>query len=69
MNKVDVNGPGTHAVFEFLKDATPDSSDVKWNFASYWLVSRTGSVERLEGGRKFTAPPYAEERIAVALNS
>lgn len=49
MDKVDVNGPNTSPVFEFLKGATDDSSDVQWNFGSYWVVGKDGSVQRLEG--------------------
>mmetsp|Transcript_19725 Transcript_19725/g.62096 ORF Transcript_19725/g.62096 Transcript_19725/m.62096 type:complete len:108 (+) Transcript_19725:364-687(+) len=42
--KVDVNGPGTHAVFRYLKAAT-DTPHIHWNFGVYFLVDRTGHVE------------------------
>lgn len=48
MEKVDVNGPGAHQVYQFLKNAT-DDKDIKWNFGSYWLVAKDGSITRLEG--------------------
>jgi glutathione peroxidase len=44
MGKVDVNGPGTHAVWQFLK-AEADMKEVSWNFSAYFLVDRTGAVK------------------------
>merc|ERR1712032_637380 len=49
MEKADVNGPASHIVYKFLKGATEDSSDIKWNFGSYWLVDAKGAVQRLQG--------------------
>lgn len=66
MDKVDVNGPSTHPVFQFLKGATDDASDVKWNFASYWLVGKDGDVQRLSGGR--TTPLKFGPEIAKLLD-
>lgn len=65
MEKIDVNGPSTHPVFKYLKGATQDSSDVKWNFASYWLVSSDGSVQRLEGGKN--TPSKFVNELAAAM--
>lgn len=65
MEKVDVNGPKSHPVFQFLKGATDNSSDVKWNFASYWAVGKDGKVQRLEGGRN-TPSKFATE-LATAM--
>ncbi|CAK0789788.1 unnamed protein product [Prorocentrum cordatum] len=67
MNKVDVNGRDTHPVYQFLKAATADSSDIKWNFASYWLVDRYGSVQRLKGAG--TTPKKSAEKVAAALSA
>lgn len=66
MEKVDVNGPGAHPVYQFLKGATPDSSDIKWNFQAYWLVGPSGQVQRLPGMPK-TAPSAFAEKVAAAL--
>lgn len=65
MEKVEVNGPSTHPVYSFLKGATPNSSDIKWNFASYWLISSAGAVQRLEGGRY--SPASFLESVEAAL--
>ena len=50
MEKVEVNGPGTHPVYQFLKSSS-NPADIKWNFASYFLVNRSGVVQHLPGGR------------------
>lgn len=49
MEKIEVNGPDAHQVYKFLKSATDDNSDIKWNFGSYWLIDATGKVQRLAG--------------------
>lgn len=46
--KVEVNGPGTHPLFELLKSEAPGllgSKQVKWNFTKF-LVGRDGKVIR-----------------------
>eukprot|EP00730_Choanoeca_flexa_P000668 TRINITY_DN10290_c0_g1_i2.p2 TRINITY_DN10290_c0_g1~~TRINITY_DN10290_c0_g1_i2.p2 ORF type:complete len:170 (+),score=58.04 TRINITY_DN10290_c0_g1_i2:1534-2043(+) len=50
MSKVDVNGSNTSPVYKFLKQASGDTSDVKWNFNAYFLVSKDGStIKRVNG--------------------
>jgi glutathione peroxidase len=39
--KVEVNGPGTHPVYQHFKSVFP--GDVKWNFGKF-LVDKTGHV-------------------------
>jgi glutathione peroxidase len=44
--KIAVNGPDTHPLFTFLKNARPGflgSTAIKWNFTKF-LVDRTGQV-------------------------
>jgi glutathione peroxidase len=44
--KIEVNGPGTHPLYRFLKSARPGlagSEAVKWNFTKF-LVDRRGHV-------------------------
>jgi glutathione peroxidase len=43
MEKIEVNGPGTHPVFNYLKDRAPGliGKNVKWNFTKF-LVARDG---------------------------
>lgn len=66
MEKVEVNGPGTHPVYTFLKAATTESQDIKWNFGSYWLVNSNGGIERLEGLKNLpkTFVPKIEAAVA-----
>ncbi|KAJ3331936.1 hypothetical protein HDU76_001765 [Blyttiomyces sp. JEL0837] len=40
--KVDVNGPNTSPVFQFLKSQT-DGKDIRWNFEKF-LIGKDGSV-------------------------
>mmetsp|Transcript_25566 Transcript_25566/g.56368 ORF Transcript_25566/g.56368 Transcript_25566/m.56368 type:complete len:80 (-) Transcript_25566:146-385(-) len=67
MDKVDVNGANTHPVYTFLKGAVSDSSDIRWNFASYWLVDTMGNIQRLEGGR--SSPATFAQKIEQALQA
>lgn len=41
--QVDVNGPATSDVYNFLKVSSGDLSDIQWNFGKF-LVSREGKV-------------------------
>jgi len=44
--KIEVNGPGTHPLFAFLKESAPGllaSKGIKWNFTKF-LVGRDGEV-------------------------
>lgn len=65
MEKVEVNGPNTSPVFVFLKGATDDSGDVEWNFGSYWIVGKDGSVQRLEGLQN--SPSNFKQELEKAL--
>ncbi len=44
--KIDVNGPGTHPLYTFLKKEKPGlegKGDIEWNFAKF-LIDRKGQV-------------------------
>ena len=44
--KIDVNGPETHPLYEFLKEAKPGilgTEGIKWNFTKF-LVNKNGEV-------------------------
>jgi glutathione peroxidase len=46
--KIEVNGPGTHPLYAWLKDAAPGvlgTRSIKWNFTKF-LVDRKGAVVR-----------------------
>ena len=43
--KVEVNGPSTHPIFEYLKESLPGllgSEDIKWNFTKF-LIDKNGT--------------------------
>mmetsp|Transcript_17873 Transcript_17873/g.49512 ORF Transcript_17873/g.49512 Transcript_17873/m.49512 type:complete len:143 (+) Transcript_17873:155-583(+) len=47
-SKIDVNGSNMSPVYSFLKSRFP--GEIKWNFASKFLVDRTGQVVmRIDG--------------------
>ena len=66
MSKIEVNGPGTHPIFEFLKSKTSGvlSDSLKWNFTKF-LVSRDGST--VTRYAPTTKPEKLEADIEVAL--
>jgi glutathione peroxidase len=44
--KIEVNGPGTHPLYQYLKKAKPGllgTQDIKWNFTKF-LIDRAGHV-------------------------
>ncbi|WP_312113979.1 glutathione peroxidase [Brevibacillus reuszeri] len=50
--KIDVNGPDTHPLYQFLITNTPDgeSQDIEWNFAKF-LIDQNGKVAKRIGAR------------------
>jgi glutathione peroxidase len=63
--KIDVNGPGTHPLYEFLKTAEPGllgTEAIKWNFTKF-LVAKDGSV------RNRYAPQTKPEAIAADIET
>ena len=66
MSKIEVNGPGTHPVFEFLKKRAPGTigGTIKWNFTKF-LVGRDGkTVKRFA---PTTEPAKLAKYIEAAL--
>ncbi|KAI9347172.1 glutathione peroxidase [Zopfochytrium polystomum] len=62
-SKIEVNGPGTHALYAELKAAT-GGDDIKWNFEKF-LVGKDGVViERFGSG---TTPEQLDAKIAALL--
>ena len=63
MSKIDVNGAGTHPVYEFLKKKAPGT--IKWNFTKF-LVGRDGTtVTRFASTIK---PEKLEKDVEAALS-
>lgn len=65
--KIDVNGPTTHPLFQYLKKAAPGifgSESIKWNFTKF-LVDRSGNV--IARFAPATKPEKIEKAIIAAL--
>lgn len=66
--KIDVNGPATHPLFNYLKSAAPGifgSEKIKWNFTKF-LINRNGEV--VARFAPSTKPAKIEKAIANALD-
>lgn len=50
--KVDVNGPNTHPLYQYLKSQAPNETgeEIEWNFAKF-LVDKNGQVVKRIGAR------------------
>jgi glutathione peroxidase len=70
--KIEVNGAGTHPLYQFLKKSKPGllglvgASGIKWNFTKF-LIDRKGNVVERYGPS--TAPESLEAAIEKLLNS
>ncbi|MCU7554228.1 glutathione peroxidase [Alteromonas sp. ASW11-19] len=50
-SKIDVNGPDTHPLYAYLKQAAPGllgTTNIKWNFTKF-LISKSGDVIKRYG--------------------
>ena len=63
MDLIHLNGPETAPAWQFLKEASGDTSDIGWNFRTKFLVDRDGSVTRYER----VDPNDLEEKIVSLL--
>lgn len=71
--KVDVNGPNTHPLWNYMKEQKGEpglaaflGKDIKWNFAKF-LIGRDGTV--LSRYPPTTSPDEIEPDIIKALNT
>lgn len=67
--KIDVNGPATHPLFQYLKESRPGlfgSERIKWNFTKF-LVDRTGKV--VDRFAPATKPQEIARRIEELLSN
>lgn len=65
--KIDVNGPTTHPLFQYLKRSAPGifgSEKIKWNFTKF-LINRNGDV--VARFAPATKPAKIEQAIVTAL--
>ena len=60
--KIDVNGPSRHPLYNALIGASGDPSDIKWNFEKF-LIDRDGNVTRYSSR---VTPQNSELHDAVA---
>ena len=66
-SKIDVNGPGAHPLYEFLKESKPGllgSKRIKWNFTKF-LIDRRGHPIRRYSPQ--TGPAALEKDVQAAL--
>jgi glutathione peroxidase len=66
-DKIDVNGPKAHPLYQYLKDEQPGvlgTKNIKWNFTKF-LVDRGGKV--VERFAPMTKPEDIEKSIAKVL--
>jgi glutathione peroxidase len=67
--RIEVNGPGAHPLYQFLKHAQPGvlgSEGIKWNFTKF-LVDRTGQVVKRYGS--IDKPESIEPEIVALLKT
>lgn len=65
--KIDVNGPGTHPLYELLKSARPGvlgTEGIKWNFTKF-LVNARGEVAERYSPRD--TPEHIESAVSALL--
>jgi glutathione peroxidase len=66
-DKIDVNGPKAHPLYQYLKDEQPGvlgTKNIKWNFTKF-LVDRGGKV--VDRFAPMTKPEDIEKSIAKVL--
>jgi len=68
MSKIEVNGPGAHPVFEFVKSRAPKllGSRVKWNFTKFLVEADGKTVKRFSPA---TEPAKLEKHIEASLKA
>ncbi|WNC12868.1 glutathione peroxidase [Brevibacillus brevis] len=66
--KIDVNGPATHPLYQYLKGHAPtgNGEDIEWNFAKF-LVDKNGQVYKRIDPR--TQPEELAADIEALLNT
>ena len=68
LEKAKVNGPEAHPLFAWLKQAHPE--DIRWNFATHWLVSADGeTVKRFDKKKPMDLEAEIQDMLAAASRS
>lgn len=71
--KIEVNGPGTAPLYNWLRNETGEHGDVKWNFNTAFLVDRKGNPTRYDTYRwanmtKRVQKAVSEVQVATTNN-
>ena len=70
LEKAKVNGPEAHPLFGWLKQAQPKGKDIRWNFATHWLVSADGeTVKRFDKATPMDLEEEIQQMLAAAAKS
>lgn len=62
-----LNGPDASDVYKVLKEET-NSQDITWNFKSYFLIDRTGSISRFDSVSPFEMRADIEKALAASAS-
>jgi len=62
--KGDVNGENAQDFYVHLKAAGGSGKDIKWNFASQFMVTPDGTVTRFDGKSPVDLVPEIEAALA-----
>lgn len=66
MEKIDVNGPKTHPVYQYLKGACSNcSGDVRWNFAAKFIIDKKGNVVERNGDNPLASEAKIKQLLAA----
>uniref|UniRef100_A0A7S2BBJ2 Glutathione peroxidase n=1 Tax=Florenciella parvula TaxID=236787 RepID=A0A7S2BBJ2_9STRA len=65
MDKIDVNGGKAHDVYRFLKAKT-GTSNIGWNFGTYFLVDAAGNAEAYHGVSPMQLDGIIKQKLTIA---
>lgn len=65
MNKVDVNGIDAHPVYLYCKKVAGPPR-IQWNFATYFVVTPTGTVASFSGVEPMELVPAIEQAMGIS---
>uniref|UniRef100_A0A383VFI9 Glutathione peroxidase n=1 Tax=Tetradesmus obliquus TaxID=3088 RepID=A0A383VFI9_TETOB len=66
MEKVEVNGPGTHPVWKYLKGACPTcDGEVTWNFKAKFIIDKEGNVVERNGDNPLASEAKLQQLLAA----
>ncbi len=64
--KIDVNGSGTHPVWQWLKGACAScDGEVTWNFGAKFIIDKNGNVVERRGDNPLACEAKIKELLAA----